>query len=139
MRLIRMLYVDNIAMLSSSERAASTALVEHLDRLSDCGMFADPDGPESRDLTGFTLQANGTTWRPMNVKLQRFYAGCTCVLRNGFRVSGEEIEVLLGHGIHILGLNRQLACLPFSLYQFIHQHTASTLMEVGGSGVEMDA
>ena len=58
----------------------------------------------------------------MSTKLQRFYHGCTFVLRSGFRVSGEEVEVLLGHGIHILGLNRQLACIPFSLYQFIHQN-----------------
>ena len=58
----------------------------------------------------------------MSIKSHRFFHAVSYVLRKGAVASGIELKVLLGHGIHILGINRILSCLPYNIYQFIHAH-----------------
>lgn len=117
----RLLYIDNFAVLSAKEKVASDGLGEMLEKLRAQGIRCKVDEPkdESVEILGLALDARSGIWRPNGRKFWRINGALNWLVSERRRVSGREVEKLLGHLTCMMMLRRELICLMGALYEFV--------------------
>ena len=119
---VRMLYIDNFGVLSVDQKHTEGERDRMIERLGQHGVPSAPDAEDHNELIGFSLDGELARWRPTWKKLSRFVAAGRWLCRPGLLTSGREVEVFLGHAIHVLGIRSELMCIPYAIYSFVRRH-----------------
>ena len=90
--------------------------------LADHGVVSEADPEGHNEMLGFKFDGKLQRWRPTARKMARCVSAGRWLLRKQLQITGAEVEVFIGHAIHILGLRTELMCLPSSCYAFIRRH-----------------
>ena len=113
------LYIDNLAAFSLDAAAAEETRDSMRYALAAQGIVAYDDVvDESPSFIGFELY-QGNTWRPTRRKFWKTVLALRWLIDERPLVAGWEIERLVGHLIHLLGIRRPLLSLLVYSYAFI--------------------
>ena len=114
----RLLYVDNYGGLACSEAHASSLRDGMVADLAAHGVKSTADDDSANTLIGFELDQN-RYWKPTVGKLSRIVSCSLYLCLPNTYVSGEEIEIYVGHVVHYFSLKPEMLALISSLYRFI--------------------
>ncbi|CAK0817209.1 unnamed protein product, partial [Prorocentrum cordatum] len=116
----KVLYVDNFAVLSQSSDRAATAVADMQAALAAKGVVSELDpAPAGRgELLGCELDLQTGCWHVLGRRLWRVYGALEHVLSGRAKVSGQELERLIGHLVSILMLRREGLAMLHSSCEF---------------------
>ncbi|CAK0899810.1 unnamed protein product [Prorocentrum cordatum] len=116
----KVLYIDNFAVLSQSPSRAATAVADMQAALAAKGAVSelDPAPAERGELLGCELDLQTGCWYVLGRRLWRVYGALEHVLTGRAKVSGQELERLIGHLVSILMLRRQGLAMLHSSCEF---------------------
>ncbi|CAK0880230.1 unnamed protein product [Prorocentrum cordatum] len=117
----KVLCIDNFAALSQSPCRAATAVADMQAALAAKGVVSelDPAPAERGELLGCELDLQTGCWRALGRRLWRVYGALEYVLTGRAKVSGQELERLIGHLVSILMLRREGLAMLHSSYEFV--------------------
>ncbi|CAK0847428.1 unnamed protein product, partial [Prorocentrum cordatum] len=117
----KVLYIDNFAVLSQSSDRAATAVADMQAALAAKGVVSELDPAPARrgELLGCELDLQTGCWHVLGRGLWRVYGALEHVLSGRAKVSGQELERLIGHLVSILMLRREGLALLHSSYEFV--------------------
>ncbi|CAK0846803.1 unnamed protein product, partial [Prorocentrum cordatum] len=117
----KVLYIDNFAALSQSPSRAATAVADMQAALAAKGVVSELDtAPAERgELLGCELDLQTGCWCVLGRRLWRVYGALEHVLTGRAKVSGQELERLIGHLVSILMLRREGLAMLHSSYEFV--------------------
>ncbi|CAK0888496.1 unnamed protein product, partial [Prorocentrum cordatum] len=113
----KVLYIDNFAAISTSRETALQVVNDMLDSFTSEGVEASLDLDVV--LLGFTLDAKAARWRPAPKKFWRVHGCISHLLEPGRRITGRQLERLVGHVVALLLLRREALSLLSAVYVFI--------------------
>ena len=119
---VRLLYIDNFAVLGSDRASAVSARDDMIRVLSEKGIASEADPDDHQEMIGFSLDRQHMRWRPTWNNISRFVAAGRWLLRPGARASGQEIERFVGHAVHLLGIRTELMSIPSLFDIFLHKN-----------------
>ena len=116
----KVVYIDNIAVLSGSPERAASAVAAMKAALPRKGVVSDldPEPAERGELLGCELDLRSGCWQVVGRRLWRIYGALDYVLSKRARVTGQEIERLIGHLVAALMLRREGLSMLHSSYEF---------------------
>ncbi|CAK0901538.1 unnamed protein product [Prorocentrum cordatum] len=116
----KVLYIDNFAVLSQSSVRAATAVADMQAALAAKGAVSELDpAPAGRgELLGCELDLQTGCWHVLGRRLWRVYGALEHVLSGRAKVSGQELERLIGHLVSILMLRREGLAMLHSSCEF---------------------
>ncbi|CAK0851102.1 unnamed protein product, partial [Prorocentrum cordatum] len=116
----KVLYIDNFAVLSSSPGRAATAAKAMQSALAARGVVSelDPDSCERGELLGCELDLRTGCWQVLGRRLWRIYGALGHALGKRARVTGQELERLIGHLVSLLMLRRGDLAMLHASYEF---------------------
>ncbi|CAK0802959.1 unnamed protein product, partial [Prorocentrum cordatum] len=105
----KVLYIDNFAVLSQSPSRAATAVADMQAALAAKGVVSelDPAPAERGELLGCELDLQTGCWHVLGRRHWRVYGALEHVLAGRAKVSGQELERLIGRLVSILMLRRE--------------------------------
>ncbi|CAK0877830.1 unnamed protein product, partial [Prorocentrum cordatum] len=117
----KVLYIDNFAVLSQSPSRAATAVADMQAALAAKGVVSelDPAPAERGELLGRELDLQTGCWHVLGRRLWRVYGALEHVLAGRAKVSGQELERLIGHLVSILMLRREGLAMLRSSCEFV--------------------
>lgn len=91
--------IDNFAAISDSARASTEGLAGMLAAFARAGVVASADalGGNEFILLGCELVTASGLWRVQRKRFWRLHGALTYLLSSGVRVTGQEIERIIGH------------------------------------------
>ncbi|CAK0886571.1 unnamed protein product, partial [Prorocentrum cordatum] len=111
------LYIDNLAGISTSRSTARQVVKDMLDTFTTEGVRATLDLDDAH--LGFTLDSKAARWRPASKKFWRAH-GCIQYLLEARRcITGRQLERLVGHVVALLLLRREALSMLSSVYVYI--------------------
>lgn len=115
-----MTYCDNLGILGTSRTQVDGALDVVVAALRAHGLMVHEIEPAAPAATVLGYEIDGRRWevRPKRERAQRLIATLHHLAARP-KVSGREIEVVLGHLVHALPLPRELLCIPRAMYDFV--------------------
>ncbi|CAK0793192.1 unnamed protein product, partial [Prorocentrum cordatum] len=124
----KVLYIDNFAVLSQSSNRAATAVADMQAALAAKGVVSelDPTPAGRGELLGCELDLQTGCWHVLGRRLWRVYGALECVLSGRAKVSGQELERLIGHLVSILMLRREGLAMLRSSYEFVKASYSKT-------------
>ncbi|CAK0845448.1 unnamed protein product, partial [Prorocentrum cordatum] len=113
----KVLCIDNFAAISTSREAALQVVNDMLGSFTSEGVRASLDLDVV--LLGFTLGSKAARWRPAPKKFWRVHGCISHLLEPGRRITGRQLERLVGHVVALLLLRREALSLLSAVYVFI--------------------
>ncbi|CAK0906122.1 unnamed protein product [Prorocentrum cordatum] len=113
----KVLYIDNFAAISTSRETALQVVNDMLGSFTSEGVRASLDLDVV--LLGFTLDSKAARWRPAPKKFWRVHGCISHLLEPGRRITGRQLERLVGHVVALLLLRREALSLLSAVYVFI--------------------
>ncbi|CAK0911511.1 unnamed protein product, partial [Prorocentrum cordatum] len=113
----KVLYIDNFAAISTSRETALQVVNDMLGSFTSEGVRASLDLDVA--LLGFTLDSRAARWRPAPKKFWRVHGCISHMLEPGRRITGRQLERLMGHVVALLLLRREALSLLSAVYVFI--------------------
>ncbi|CAK0796418.1 unnamed protein product, partial [Prorocentrum cordatum] len=118
----KVLYIDNFAVLSASPQRAAQAAYDMKAALAAKGVVSelDPQASEVGELLGCELDLRTGCWQVSGRRLWRLYGALEHLLSSRrVKVSGQELERLIGHIVAALMVRREGLALLHSSYEFV--------------------
>ncbi|CAK0841047.1 unnamed protein product [Prorocentrum cordatum] len=117
----KVLYIDNFAVLSASPQRAAQAAYDMKAALAAKGVVSelDPQASEVGELLGCELDLRTGCWQVSGRRLWRLYGALEHLLSRRVKVSGQELERLIGHIVAAFMLRREGLALLHSSYEFV--------------------
>ncbi|CAK0817021.1 unnamed protein product, partial [Prorocentrum cordatum] len=117
---VKVLCIDHFAVLSQSPSRAATAVADMQAALAAKGAVSelDPAPAERGELLGCELDLQTGCWHVLGRRLWRAHGALEHVPTGRAKVSGQELERLIGHLVSILMLRREGLAMLHSSYEF---------------------
>ena len=116
-------YVDNHTGLGHSANDARAAHEKFVAACESLGLGLHEEVPATRDLEalGVVFDGGDRTLRHRSLRVWRFRLATRALLART-RVRGAELEVWLGHAVHLCSLARPLLSVLSQVYSFVFEH-----------------
>ena len=116
----KLLYIDNYAVMGKSQEVVEELVSEMGAKFGQPGIQAVRDEKVGREgqLLGFVLDRNLKEWRPSPKRYWKIAFALDWVLGPSSKVTGREVEKLLGHLVSVMMLCRELLSIFQNVYDF---------------------
>eukprot|EP00971_Amphidinium_carterae_P329560 6462107-Amphidinium_carterae.1 len=116
----QLLYIDNFAVLSLDESLSRERLDGMVKNLALRGIVSHKDD-QSEGFIGLQLDPYRYVWTVKTRRFWRLVRGLQHVLNTNRKLTGRQVERLVGHITSVLLLRRELLCLIHCTYTFISE------------------